>query len=240
LLIPDAALRPTKKKSPRATTRYERLARAEGYSKVAGVDEVGRGCLCGPVVAAAVILDPEKPIRGLADSKTIEPEDREVLDSRIRERAIAYAVGAVDASWIDYINIYQASRKAMEIAVSGLDPRPDYLLVDAMQIGVALPHRAIIKGDAKSRSIAAASIVAKVARDSWMRQFDEAFPEFNLGSNKGYATPDHLAALDEHGPTPFHRHSFEPVARASRFSMELPPEAQPKQFDLFGLEDLDG
>ncbi len=189
------------------------------------------------MVAAAVILDPSKTIRGLADSKTLDATEREALDERIRERAIAYAIGAVDAAWIDYINIYQASRKAMEIAVNRLDPGPDYLLVDALQVGVALPQKAIIKGDAKSRSIAAASIVAKVERDRWMRRFGEAFPEYNLESNKGYGTPDHLAALDEHGPTPIHRHSFEPVAKAARFSMELPPEARPRQFELFEHED---
>lgn len=239
MLIPDAAERPKKrpKKRPRASTRYERLARADGYGRIAGVDEVGRGCLCGPVVAAAVILDPSKPIQGLADSKTLDAEQREVLDGRIRERAIGYAVGAVDAAWIDHINIYQASRKAMEIAVDKLNPAPDYLLVDAMQIGVPLPQKAIIKGDAKSRSIAAASIVAKVERDRWMRRFSEAFPEYNLESNKGYGTPDHLAALDEHGPTPIHRHSFEPVAKAARFSMALPAEARPRQFELFEQEE---
>jgi ribonuclease HII len=183
---------------------------------VAGVDEVGRGSLFGPVVAAAVILDPERPIRGLQDSKQLDAATREVLSIRIRERALAVSVAAVDSGRIDFLNIYQASRQAMRDAVNGLRPTADYVLIDALRLDVDLPQLPIIGGDARSRSIAAASIVAKVERDRWMQLWDEVYPEYRLASNKGYSAPEHLAALAKHGPTPLHRLSFEPVARATR------------------------
>ena len=165
----------------RCEATLERELRARGFHAIAGVDEVGRGSLFGPVVAAAVILSPDRPVRGLNDSKLLEPERREVLAGRIRERAVAWAVAAVDAATIDSINIYQASRVAMRMAVSRLDPAPDFLLIDAVPIDVALPQRPLIKGDARCHAIAAASIVAKVYRDACMRVWDEVFPAIRPG-----------------------------------------------------------
>ena len=195
----------------RCDSSWERELRARGFRAVAGVDEVGRGALFGPVVAAAVILSPERPVRGLNDSKLLEPERREVLAARIRERAVAWAVAAVDAATIDAVNIYQASRKAMRLAVSRLSPQPDFVLVDAVPLEIPLPQQPLIKGDARCHAIAAASIVAKVYRDACMRVWDEVFPQYGLAGNKGYATPDHQRAIAEHGLTPLHRLSFEPV-----------------------------
>ena len=198
----------------RCTLKYEKLAWASGAKLVAGVDEVGRGSLFGPVVAAAVILDSSYRIRGLRDSKLLPAERREVLALRIREHAIAWAVAAVDAARIDQINIYHASRLAMKEAVSRLNPASDHLLIDAMKLDFDLPQRAIIHGDALSASIAAASIVAKVERDHMISEWDPVFPVYGLRSNKGYSTPKHLAALREHGPSPLHRQSFAPVWQA--------------------------
>ncbi len=195
----------------RCTLRYEKNAWAGGATMVAGVDEVGRGSLFGPVVAAAVVLDREYRVRGLRDSKLLLPERRELLAPRIREHAVAWAVAAVDAARIDQINIYQASRLAMLEAVMRLQPAADHLLVDAVKLDCELPQRAIIHGDAVSASIAAASILAKVERDRMMCEWDAIFPEYGLAAHKGYSTPQHLAALREHGPTPLHRQSFAPV-----------------------------
>jgi ribonuclease HII len=206
----------------RPTLRCEKTCWAEGFRLVAGVDEVGRGSLFGPVVAAAVILDPEQPIRGLQDSKLLDAASREVLSARIRERAMAVSVAAVDSARIDFVNIYQASRLAMRDAVNGLYPAADYVLIDALRLDVDLPQLPIIGGDRRSRSIAAASIVAKVERDRWMQLWDKVYPEYGLASNKGYSAPAHLAALVRHGPTPLHRLSFEPVARAARFAAAFP------------------
>ncbi len=180
---------------------------------MAGVDEVGRGCLFGPVFAAAVILDPAKPVRGLNDSKLLDAERREVLSERIRERAAAWAIGAADCFEIDRINILQASRLAMKRAVEKLSIRPDYLLVDACTIDLPIEQQAIIKGDARSQSIAAASIIAKVARDAAMVEWDRVFPAYGLARHKGYYTPEHVAAIREHGPTWLHRYSFAPVGQ---------------------------
>lgn len=198
----------------RCTLKYEKLAWASGAKLVAGVDEVGRGSLFGPVVAGAVILDSSYRIRGLRDSKLLPAERREVLARRIREHAIAWAIAAVDAARIDQINIYHASRLAMKEAVSKLSPASDHLLIDAMKLDFDLPQRAIIHGDALSASIAAASILAKVERDRMVREWDPVFPVYGLRSNKGYSTPKHLAALREHGPSPLHRQSFAPVWQA--------------------------
>jgi ribonuclease HII len=195
----------------RCTLKFEKQAWTEGRRQVAGVDEVGRGSLFGCVVAAAVILDPAVRIRGLRDSKLLEPERREVLAARIRQHALAWAIAAVDAAQIDQINIYQASRLAMREAVFSLQLAPDYLLVDAMKLDCCQPQRAIIHGDALSASIAAASILAKVERDRLIMQWDPVFPVYGLASNKGYSTPKHLAALRQHGPCPLHRQSFAPV-----------------------------
>jgi ribonuclease HII len=193
------------------TLKFEKLAWSAGAQLVAGVDEVGRGSLFGPVVAAAVILDPTYRIRGLRDSKLLLAERREVLAERIREHAIAWAIAAVDAARIDQINIYQASRVAMRQAVLQLQPAADHLLIDALKLDCETPQRAIIHGDALSASIAAASILAKVERDRMLRAWDPVFPVYRLGSNKGYSTPAHIAALREHGPSPLHRQSFAPV-----------------------------
>jgi len=198
----------------RCTLKFEKLAWASGAKLVAGVDEVGRGSLFGPVVAAAVVLDSSYRIRGLRDSKLLPAERREVLAERIREHSVAWAIAAVDSARIDQINIYHASRLAMHEAVSMLTTVPDHLLVDAMKLDFEIPQRAIIHGDALSASIAAASILAKVERDRMICQWDPVYPIYGLASNKGYSTPKHLAALREHGPSPLHRQSFAPVWNA--------------------------
>ena len=198
-------------KKLRCTLRYEKKAWAAGAARVAGVDEVGRGSLFGPVVAAAVILDPAYRVRGLRDSKLLLPERREVLAERIRDHVIAWAIAAVDAARIDQINIYQASRVAMRQAVMQLTPAADHVLVDALRLDCDLPQDAIIHGDALSASIAAASILAKVERDRMMCEWDAFFPVYGLASHKGYSTPQHIAALREYGPSPLHRQSFAPV-----------------------------
>ena len=220
----------------RPSSRFEREARVAGYLCVAGVDEVGRGCLFGPVVAAAVVLDPDRQVRGLNDSKMLDAETREALAERIRERASAWAVAFVDSGWIDRLNIYQAARVAMERALALLTAPADFVLTDAMRLHVSIPQRPLIKGDARCRSIAAASILAKVERDGWMRRWAEIYPQYNLESNKGYCTPDHLEAIRLHGVTPAHRLSFAPVAEAAGFRASLPPEAAPEQMALFTEE----
>jgi ribonuclease HII len=198
-------------KKLRCTLKFEKRAWATGAELVAGVDEVGRGSLFGPVVAAAVILDPAYRIRGLRDSKLLPAERREELELLIRRHSVAWAVAAVDSARIDQINIYHASRLAMLHAVQQLAPSASYLLVDAMRLDCDLPQQPIIHGDALSASIAAASIVAKVERDRMISAWDPVFPMYGLASNKGYCTPRHLAALREHGPSPLHRQSFAPV-----------------------------
>lgn len=201
------------------TIRYtfERKARTSGFRLIAGADEAGRGSLFGPVFAAAVILDPDRPIRGLRDSKILPPERREVLSGRIRERAVAWAVASADAAEVDQINVYQASRLAIRRAIQALSPFPDYLLVDALRIDLELPQEGIIHGDALSPSIAAASILAKVDRDACMCQWDGVYPGYGLARHKGYCTPEHLDALARHGPTPHHRMSYEPVRQLPLF-----------------------
>lgn len=193
--------------------KYEKLARAQGATTIAGVDEVGRGALFGPVVAAAVILPPDTRIRGLRDSKQLLREDRERLADLVKSRAIAMAIEEVDAETIDRVNIYQASRMAMTAAVMRLDPQPDHLLIDALRLD--LPHRqtSIIYGDSLSISIAAASVVAKIYRDARMRELDAHYPGYGLASHKGYATPEHREALRNLGPSVLHRKSFAPVAQ---------------------------
>lgn len=201
--------------SIRCVSTYERLARERGFFRVAGVDEVGRGCLFGPVFAAAVILDPDRAIRGLHDSKILGADTRSELATTIKQKCIAWAVGAADVFEIDQINIYQASRLAMRRAVLALTTQPDYLLIDALKLDLPIEQEPLIDGDARCRAIAAASIVAKVHRDECMTRWHELFPEYNLEANKGYSTPDHRRALRQHGATMLHRHSFEPVRAAS-------------------------
>jgi ribonuclease HII len=187
--------------------------------------------LFGAVVAAAVILSPDSPIRGLNDSKKIEPDRREVLAERIRERAIAWSVAAVDACTIDRINIYQASRLAMKQAILQLNPPSDFVLIDAVPLDLLLPQQPLIQGDERCHAIAAASIVAKVYRDRMMREWDRFYPEYGLASHKGYQTPEHLAALRAYGPTPLHRFSFEPV----RLNAFHSPLAQDRQMEMFAV-----
>jgi ribonuclease HII len=208
------------------SSRYERAAWKKGYKRVAGLDEAGRGCLFGPVCAAAVILDPERPIRGLNDSKIIEADQRALLAGRIRERASAWAVEFVDPATIDRINILQASRLAMRLALERLSPPPDYLLVDYVSIESRIDQLPLVRGDARSFSIAAASILAKVDRDAAMVELDRQYPGYGFASNKGYGSPDHLRALGERGPTPLHRFSYAPVRAAAGLA--------PEQLSLFG------
>ncbi len=200
-----------RRRSIRCLSSYERQARERGFLQVAGVDEVGRGCLFGPVIAAAVILDGEKPIKNLRDSKIIDAQEREKLARHIKARSVSWAVGGADVYEIDQINIYQASRLAMRRAIEALAVKPDYLLVDAVKIDLPVEQLALIDGDARCRAIAAASIIAKVHRDACIAKWHAVFPQFNLASNKGYSTPDHRRALRQHGPTLMHRFSFGPV-----------------------------
>lgn len=193
--------------------KHERAARQLGATAIAGVDEVGRGALFGPVVAAAVILPEKTRIRGVRDSKQLMPEERERLDSIIRRKALAVAIGFADAATIDAINIRRASQQAMLAAIAQLLPQPDFLLIDAERLDTPCMQQAIIYGDSISISIAAASIVAKVYRDAWMCRYHEEYPQYGLASHKGYGTEEHLRALAEYGPCPLHRTTYEPVRR---------------------------
>jgi ribonuclease HII len=192
----------------------EQALRYRGFTAIAGVDEVGRGALFGPVVAAAVILPRRTDSlakAGLTDSKQLPREDRERLDKRIRRMALAISVAAVDAATIDRVNIYQATRIAMLTAVNGLALAPDHLLIDAMVVDHPCLQTRLYYGDSLSLSIAAASVVAKVYRDAMMLDLDIVHPQYGLAAHKGYATPEHRRALREHGPCPLHRRSFAPV-----------------------------
>jgi ribonuclease HII len=220
-----------RKPSWKCLGKTEGELRARGFRFIAGADEVGRGSLFGAVVAAAVILSPDSPVRGLNDSKQIDPERREVLAERIRERAVAWAVAAVDASTIDRINIYQASRLAMKTAVMQLQPASDFVLVDAVPLDLPLPQQPLIQGDERCHAIAAASIIAKVYRDRMMCDWDRFYPEYGLASHKGYQTPEHMAAIRQYGPTPLHRFSFEPVRQHAFHS----PMAQDRQMEMFAV-----
>ncbi len=195
----------------KCTLKFEKQAWATGAKLVAGIDEVGRGAFFGPVVAGAVILDPNYRIRGLRDSKLLPPERRQVLAARIKEHCVAWSVAAVDAARIDQINIYHASLLAMVEAIAQLEPKPDYLLLDAVRVEYDCPQTKIIHGDARSASIAAASIVAKVYRDELITRWAPVFPAYDLASNKGYRSPKHIASLRKYGPSPLHRQSFAPV-----------------------------
>lgn len=193
----------------------EQALRYHGFGSIAGVDEVGRGALFGAVVAAAVILPPRMGSlarAGLKDSKQLTREERESLDRKIRRMAVAVSIAEVDAETIDTINIYQATRQAMLLAVQGLPVAPDHLLIDAMRVDHPCPQTKLFYGDALSLSIAAASVVAKVYRDGRMRELDLVHPVYGLASHKGYGTPEHRRALAQHGPCALHRRSFAPVA----------------------------
>jgi ribonuclease HII len=199
----------------RCGNKYERAARAQGATIIAGVDEVGRGALFGPVVAAAVILPPDCRIRGLRDSKQLLPADRERLAAVVRKKAIAIAIEEVCVEVIDRVNIYQATRIAMTAAVARLTPAADHLLIDAMCLDFPCAQTSIIYGDSLSISIAAASVVAKVYRDRRVCELDRDYPGYGLASHKGYGTPQHLDALQRLGPCPLHRQSFRPVMQTS-------------------------
>lgn len=199
----------------RCGNKYERAARDAGATVIAGVDEVGRGALFGPVVAAAVILPPDTRIKGLRDSKQLLAEDRERLSKVVERKAVAICIEEVSVEVIDRVNIYQATRIAMTSAVARLSPAADHLLIDAMRLDHPCRQTSIIYGDSLSISIAAASVVAKVYRDRRMCELHEQYPHYGLASHKGYSTPEHLAALLKHGPCPLHRKSFRPVAQTT-------------------------
>ncbi|MDQ0339250.1 ribonuclease HII [Caldalkalibacillus uzonensis] len=194
--------------------RWERLIameqklREQGYTAIAGVDEVGRGPLAGPVVAAAVILPAQIRLLELNDSKQLSASLREELAVEIKAQAVAYHVAFVDAEEIDRINVYQASKKAMTLAVQGLCHAPDYVLLDAMTIPLHISQRSIVKGDSRSASIAAASVLAKVERDTWMKQQAVRYPQYGFERNMGYGTKEHWQAIHTYGLTPLHRRSF--------------------------------
>ena len=190
---------------------YEKELYAQGIDLIAGVDEVGRGPLAGPVVAAAVILPKACKILGLNDSKKIPKSKHKEIYEAVLQNAIAIGIGIKDNHVIDQVNIYEATKLAMMEAIGQLDPQPQHLLIDAMKLDLPISQTSIIKGDANSLSIAAASIVAKVTRDQMMEEFDCEYPGYDFTQNAGYGTANHLAGLDKLGVTPIHRRSFEPV-----------------------------
>ena len=202
----------------KCTRKLEEQAHRAGWRLVAGCDEAGRGALLGPLYAAAVILDPAQPILGVDDSKRLTPSERESLAQQITEKALAFQVVSLSAAEVDALNVYEASRQGMIRALLRLDPAPEFILTDAMPLvgstkatGFAIPHRAVVHGDALSVSIAAASILAKVARDAHLCQLDRLYPQYGLAKNKGYGTRLHLEALAVYGPCPEHRKSYQPV-----------------------------
>ena len=190
---------------------YEKECYARGMELIAGVDEVGRGPLAGPVVAAAVILPKACKIPGLNDSKKIPKSKHKEIYEAVLQNAIGIGIGVKDNQVIDQVNIYEATKLAMMEAIGQLDPQPQHLLIDAMKLDLPISQTSIIKGDANSLSIAAASIVAKVTRDQMMEEFDRKYPGYDFAQNAGYGTAKHLAGLDQLGVTPIHRRSFEPV-----------------------------
>ena len=190
---------------------YEKECYVRGMELIAGVDEVGRGPLAGPVVAAAVILPKACKIPGLNDSKKIPKSKHKEIYEVVLQNAIAIGIGVKDNQVIDQVNIYEATKLAMMEAIGQLEPQPQHLLIDAMRLDLPISQTSIIKGDANSLSIAAASIVAKVTRDQMMEEFDKEYPGYDFAQNAGYGTAKHLAGLDKLGVTPIHRRSFEPV-----------------------------
>jgi ribonuclease HII len=192
-----------------APYRYEGQAWRTGLTRVAGVDEAGRGPLAGPVVAAAVIIAPDRRVRGVNDSKVLPPERREELFALIQERAVAVGVGIVDHLTIDRINILEATRLAMDQALAALSVVPELIITDFVALrAVPCPQRNLVDGDARCASVAAASIIAKVTRDRLMHEIDVKYPMYGFAKHKGYATPEHIAAIDRHGLCPLHRRSF--------------------------------
>ena len=220
----------------------ERILWSRGYRHVAGIDEVGRGCLAGPVTSAAVILPPDWLPRGLRDSKLMKPEDRRRLDIEIRAHALAWSIAFVGPELIDRINILQATLLASTLAAARLPIRPDALLLDAVSLPEVRVHqRVLVSADRLCASVAAASVIAKVARDRLMAEYDEMYPGYDLASNKGYAAPEHRTGIDLLGLSPIHRLSFAPCRNRQQMALwddaaadatEVPEEAD----DLVGLE----
>lgn len=190
---------------------YERKYQREGYQLIAGIDEVGRGPLAGPVVAAAVILPKEFYLPGIDDSKKLTEQKREQYFTAISNNAIAIGIGKIENDEIDQLNIYEATKKAMLAAIVQLTPKPDFLLIDAVKLDTPSPSESIIKGDSLSISIAAASIIAKVTRDRILKDYDNKYPNYGFAKNAGYGTKQHLEAIKRYGITPIHRKSFSPV-----------------------------
>ncbi len=198
--------------------RYDQSLRREGYPRIAGIDEAGRGPLAGPVVAAAVILSKGLRIDGLRDSKKVPEGEREAIFASIRANATDIGIGIVDPHDIDRLNILRATRRAMEIAVAQLSSVPDMLIIDALSLpSIPIPQRSPVRAESVSASVAAASIVAKCTRDRIMLEYHDRYPRYNFGRHKGYATPEHLDILQRYGPSPIHRKSFFRV-----MSLELP------------------
>jgi ribonuclease HII len=190
---------------------YEKEARNQGFSFVVGIDEVGRGPLAGPIVASAVMLPEDIYLPGLDDSKKLTIKKREALYDQIQQSAISIGIGIVSPEEIDRYNIYEATKKAMLDALQQLKPFPDYLLIDAMELVTPIPQRSLVKGDAKSISIASASVIAKVYRDRIMLNYHKQYPQYHFDKNSGYGTKEHLKALHQFGPTPIHRKTFSPI-----------------------------
>ena len=190
---------------------YEKELYAQGIQLIAGVDEVGRGPLAGPVVAAAVILPENCKIPGLNDSKKIPKSKHQAIYQAVLDQALSVGIGVKDNRVIDQVNIYEATKLAMLEAIQELDQQPQHLLIDAMKLDLPISQTSIIKGDANSLSIAAASVVAKVTRDQMMAAYDQEYPGYDFGQNAGYGTTKHLEGLEKHGVTPIHRRSFEPI-----------------------------
>ena len=191
---------------------YERELYKDNIKLIAGVDEVGRGPLCGPVVAAACILKENYYLEGLNDSKKLSEKKRDKLFDILINECVAYGIGIVEPKRIDEINILEASKEAMKIAISNLSVKPEHVLIDAVKLDLDVPSTPIIKGDAKSASIAAASVIAKVTRDKMMYDLDKEYPEYGFASHKGYPTKKHIEAVKEHGVLDFYRFTFSPIS----------------------------
>ncbi len=191
---------------------YERELYKDNIKLIAGVDEVGRGPLCGPVVAAACILKENYYLEGLNDSKKLSEKKRDKLFDVLIDECVAYGIGIVEPKRIDEINILEASKEAMKIAISNLSVKPEHVLIDAVKLDLDVPSTPIIKGDAKSASIAAASVIAKVTRDRMMYDLDKEYPEYGFASHKGYPTKKHIEAVKEHGVLDFYRFTFSPIS----------------------------
>ena len=192
--------------------KYEKELNKKGITLIAGVDEVGRGPLIGPVVAAAVILPKNFKLDGLTDSKKLSEKKRELFYEIIKKEAISIGIGIISEKRIDEINIYEATKEAMYEAINNLNPKPEHILIDAMPLDLDIPTTSIIKGDLLSISISAASVIAKVTRDHMLYDIDEEFPMYDLKNNKGYGTKKHIEAIKEHGITKYHRLSYKPVS----------------------------